>query len=281
MAMTVQTNVASLQAQRNLYKNQKALGVSINKLSSGFRVNTAADDAAGLAVSESMKSQIRSYSVAERNAADGVSMAQTAEGALGQVHEVLGRMRELATQAANGSLGNTERGYLDKEYQLLASEITRTQAATTFNGVSLIGAGATAATSFQVGLNNTASTDRIDVTFDNLDLSGITGTNILTQGAAQALLATGGGAATVDGAIAAVSNARSSFGAAMSRLDVATANIQTMRLNLSAANSRIVDVDVAEETASLSRNQVLTQAGTSVLAQANGLPQLAFGLIGR
>jgi len=189
MAMTVQTNVASLQAQRNLYKNQKALGVSINKLSSGFRVNTAADDAAGLAVSESMKSQIRSYSVAERNAADGVSMAQTAEGALGQVHEVLGRMRELATQAANGSLGNTERGYLDKEYQLLAAEITRTQAATTFNGVSLIGAGATAATSFQVGLNNTATTDRIDVTFDNLDLSGITGTNVLTQGAAQALLA--------------------------------------------------------------------------------------------
>jgi len=280
MALTVQTNVTSLNAQRNLYKNQKALGVSINRLSSGLRVNSASDDAAGLAVSESMKANIRSYTVAERNASDGVSMAQTAEGALGQVHDILGRMRELAEQSANGSLGTTERGYLDKEYQQLGTEITRIQAATTFNGTTLIGAAATAATSFQVGLNNTAATDRIDVAFDNLDLSGITGTNILTQGSAQALLATGGAATTVDGAISLVSNARAGFGAAMNRLDVATSNIQTMRLNLSAANSRIVDVDVADESANLSKNQVLTQAGVSVLAQANGLPQLAFGLLG-
>ena len=146
--------------------------------------------------------------------------------------------------------------------------------------MSLIGATASAATSFQVGVNNTAATDRIDVSFDNLDLSGITGTAIGTQGAAQAILASGGGAGTVDGAIAKVSNTRAGFGAAMSRLDVATQNIQTMKLNLSAANSRIVDVDVADESAQLSKNQVLTQAGVSVLAQANGLPQLAFGLIG-
>jgi len=280
MAITVQTNVASLSAQRNLYKNQKALGVSINRLSSGLRVNTAADDAAGLAVSEAMKANIRSYTVAERNAGDGVSMAQTAEGALAQVHDVLGRMRELAEQSANGSLDDTARGYLDKEYQQLGSEITRIQAATTFNGVSLIGAGTTAATSFQVGLNNVAATDRIDVTFDNLDLAGITATDIKTQASSQAILAAGGGAGTVDGAIAQVSDARSGFGAAMNRLDVATQNIQTMRLNLSAANSRIVDVDVADESSQLSKNQVLTQAGVSVLAQANGLPQLAFGLIG-
>jgi len=277
MAITVQTNVASLTAQRNLYKNQKALTASVNRLSSGFRVNTAADDAAGLAVSESMKSQIRSYTVAERNASDGVSMAQTAEGALGAVHDVLGRMRELATQAANGSLGDTERGYLDKEFQELGKEITRIQAATKFNGVSLIGSAAASNTSFQVGLNNVAGTDTIDVAFNGLDLSAVTGANIATQGAASGLLASGG---VIDTGIGDVSNARAGFGAAMNRLDVATANIQTMRLNLSAANSRIVDVDVADETSSLSKNQVLTQAGVSVLAQANGLPQLAFGLIG-
>src|SRR5678816_2167528 len=134
MALTVQTNVSSLGAQRNLYKNQKALNNSINRLSSGLRVNTAADDAAGLAVSESMKAQIRSYTVAERNASDGVSMAQTAEGALGQIHDILGRQRELAMQSSNGSLSNTDRGYLNTEYQQLNSEITRIQASTTFNG---------------------------------------------------------------------------------------------------------------------------------------------------
>jgi len=277
MAVTVQTNVASLTAQRNLYKNQKALGTSINRLSSGLRVNTAADDAAGLAVSESMKSQIRSYTVAERNAGDGVSMAQTAEGALGQVHDILGRMRELATQAANGSLDDTDRGYLDKEYQQDAQEITRIQSATTFNGVSLIGSGTAKSVSFQVGLNNTAGVDTIDVGFDGLDLSAVTGSDIKTQAAASGLLAAAG---TIDGAISKVSDSRAGFGAAMNRLDIATANIQTVKLNLSAANSRIVDVDVADETSQLSKNQVLTQAGVSVLAQANQLPQLAFGLIG-
>ena len=280
MALTVQTNIASLQAQRNLYKNQQALGASINKLSSGLRVNTAADDAAGLAVSESMKAQIRSYTVAERNAADGVSMAQTAEGALGQVHDILGRMRELAMQSSNGSLDDTDRGYLDKEYQQLGSEITRIQQSTKFNGVSLIGSATAASVSFQVGLNNTAGTDTIDVDFDGVDLSSVIGADIKTQSAAQALLADSSTSTSIDHAISLVSDSRAGFGAAMNRLDVATANIQTMRLNLSAANSRIVDVDVASETANLSKNQVLTQAGVSVLAQANGLPQLAFGLIG-
>jgi flagellin len=277
MAVSIATNTASLTAQVNLSKNQKNLQNSINRLSSGLRVNTAADDAAGLAVSESMKAQIRSYTVAQRNAADGSSMAQTAEGALGQVHDILGRMRELATQSANGSLSDTDRGYLDKEYQQDAQEITRIQSATTFNGVSLIGSGASSTVSFQVGLNNTSGVDTIDVGFNGLDLSSVTGSNIATQSAASGLLASGG---TIDAAQSAVSDSRAGFGAAMNRLDNASANIATMKLNLSAANSRIVDVDVADETAQLSKNQVLTQAGVSVLAQANQLPQLAFGLIG-
>ena len=281
MALTVQTNVSSLGAQRNLYKNQKALNNSINRLSSGLRVNTAADDAAGLAVSESMKAQIRSYTVAERNASDGVSMAQTAEGALGQIHDILGRQRELAMQSSNGSLSNTDRGYLNTEYQQLNSEITRIQASTTFNGVALIGSGSATSTDFQVGLNAVAGTDNISVNFNNINLSAVTGSSIATLAGAQAALGTTAGTpGIIDAGIATVSSARAGFGAAMNRLDMATANIQTMRLNLSAANSRIVDVDVADETSSLSKNQVLTQAGVSVLAQANGLPQLAFGLIG-
>jgi flagellin len=277
MAVSVATNIASLTAQVNLNKNQKNLQTSINRLSSGLRVNSAADDAAGVAVSESMKAQIRSYTVAERNAGDGVSMAQTAEGALGQVHDILGRMRELATQSANGSLTDTDRGYLDKEYQQDAKEITRIQAATTFNGVSLIGSGGSSTTSFQVGLNNTAGVDTIDVSFNGLDLSGVTGSDITSQANASALLGSGAG---IDAAISTVSDSRASFGAAMNRLTNAQANISTVKLNLSAANSRIVDVDVADETSQLSKNQVLTQAGVSVLAQANQLPQMAFGLIG-
>ena len=274
MAVVVSTNVSSLEAQRNLYKNQKALGASFERLSSGFRVNTAADDAAGLAVSESMKSKIRSFTVAERNAADGVSMAQTAEGALGEIHDILGRMRELGVQASNGSLSDTDRGYLNTEFGQLKNEITRIQGSTQFNGVNLIGSSASSV-SFQIGLDNVAN-DQLSVSFGGLDLSAVTaaGNGVGTLATAQASLAIS------DTARGSVSNSRAGFGAVMNRLDIATANIQTMRLNLSAANSRIRDVDVADETARLSRNQVLTQAGVSMLAQANQLPQLAFGLIG-
>jgi flagellin len=274
VALVIQTNVASLAAQKNLNGNQKALATSFNRLSSGLRVNTAADDAAGLAISESMKSQIRSYTVAERNAADGISMAQTAEGALGEVHGVLGRLRELAMQSANGSLSDTDRGYLDTEFTQLTSEITRIQGSAKFNGVDLVAAG-TAGTglTFQVGLNN-ASADQITLTFGGLDLASAVATRITTSGTALAALS------TIDAAISTVSTKRASFGAAMNKMEVATSNIQTMRLNLSSANSRIVDVDVASETSRMSRNQVLTQAGVSILAQANQLPQMAFGLLG-
>jgi len=274
MALTIQTNYAAMSAQKNLGTNQKQLAGSFQKLSSGFRVNSAADDAAGLAVSESMKSQIRSFTVAERNAGDAVSMSQTAEGALGDVHDILGRMRELAVQSSNGSLTNTDRGYLNTEFGALQSEITRIQGSTKFNGVSLLNA--TAATvKFQVGLNNTGS-DQIDVTFGGVNLSGVGTGSATVANATGALTAL----SSIDTAIGSVSSYRSKFGSAMNRLDVATSNIQTMRLNISAANSRIRDVDVASETSNLSRNQVLSQAGVSILAQTNQLPQMAFGLLG-
>jgi flagellin len=275
MALVIQTNVAAMAAQKNLGANQKMLAGSFQKLSSGFRVNTAADDAAGLAVSESMKSQIRSYTVAERNAGDAISMAQTAEGSLGEVHDILGRMRELAVQSSNGSLTNNDRGYLNTEFGALQSEIGRIQGSAKFNGVSLLNATA-ASVKFQVGLNNVAS-DQIDVTFGGVDLTGVAAGTATVANATGALASL----AQIDTAIGSVSSYRSKFGSAMNRLDVATSNIQTMRLNISAANSRIRDVDVATETANLSRNQVLTQAGASILAQTNQLPQMAFGLIGR
>lgn len=276
MALVIQTNTAAMAAQKNLQTNQKQLAGSFQKLSSGFRVNTAADDAAGLAVSESMKSQIRSFTVAERNAGDAVSMAQTAEGALGDVHDILGRMRELAVQSSNGSLTNNDRGYLNQEFGALKSEVTRIQGSSKFNGVSLLQT-APSTVKFQVGLNNVGS-DQIDVTFGGVSLTNVASGGSADVSGQTAALTT---LATIDSAIGNVSSYRSKFGAAMNRLDVATSNIQTMRLNISAANSRIRDVDVASETSALARNQVLSQAGASILAQTNQLPQLAFGLIGR
>ena len=275
MALSIRTNIASLEALRNVNQNQTALTRSFNRLSSGYRINSAADDAAGLAISETLKSQIRSFVVAERNAADGISMAQTAESALGEVHAILGRMRELAMQASNGSMSANDRTYLNDEFALLQAEITRSQASTQFSGVSLIQT-ATASTTFQVGLNDTAS-DQITVTFGGVDLSTLlAGTTLLTGATtANALAALG----TIDAAINTVSASRAQFGAAMNRMETATANIQTMRLNTAAAESRIRDVDVAAETAAMTKNQVLTQAAISVLAQANSLPQLAFGLL--
>lgn len=276
MAIYINTNVASEQAQKNLGANQSRLATSFSRLSSGLRINSAKDDAAGLAISESLKSQIRSFTVAERNASDGISMAQTAEGALGEVHDILGRMRELAVQASNGSLVSTDRGFLQTEFASLQAEITRIQGSAKFNGRALVGSQAVSIT-LQVGLDNTAS-DQIAVTLGGLSLGTIAGSSTLLSGTTQSNAA--GALATIDSAISNVSTARAGFGAAMNRLEVAQSSIQTMRLNITAANSRIRDVDVASETASLSRNQVLTQAGISVLAQANQLPQLAFGLLG-
>jgi flagellin len=276
MALFINTNVASIEAQKNLGYNQSQLAVSFNRLSSGLRINSAKDDAAGLAISESLKSQIRSFNVAERNASDGISMAQTAEGALGEVHGILGRMRELAVQSANGSLTSTDRGFLQTEFSSLQSEITRIQGSARFNGRALVSSTAETIT-LQVGLDNTAS-DQISVTLGGVSLATISGNSTLISGStASGALAS---LSTIDTAIISVSTARATFGAAMNRLEVASSSIQTMRLNLSAANSRIRDVDVATETSTLSRNQVLSQAGVSVLAQANQLPTLALNLMG-
>jgi flagellin len=274
MALVIQTNVASLQSQKNLANSQASLQTSFNRLSSGNRINTAKDDAAGLAISESMKTQIRSFTVAERNAGDAISMAQTAEGALGEITNIVGRMRELAVQASNGALQSSDRTFIQTEFSNLQAETKRIMTSTKFNGKKLINS-ASSSEAFQVGINNT-SDDRISISFGGIDLKSAMGTSTSVSGSA-------GNARkaldTLDTALATVSTARARFGAAINRLEVTTSNIQTVRLNLSAANSRIRDVDVADETASLSRQQVLTQAGTSVLSQANSSPQAALSLI--
>jgi flagellin len=273
--LTIQTNVGSLQAQKNLNGVQKGLNVSFNRLSSGYRINSAADDAAGLAISDSFTAQIRSYSVAERNANDGISMAQTAEGSLGQMTGLLQRMRELAVQSANGSNSSTDRDYLNTEFKQLKAEIGRIQDSTKYDGNALIGA-TTSSISFQVGISSDA-TDQIAVTFGGLAMTTLLATAEVVSGStsSNALAAID----DIDAALGKVETARARFGAVMNRFETTTSNIQTVRTNLAAANSRIRDVDVAEESAALSRSQVLSQAAAAVLAQANQAPQLALGLL--
>jgi flagellin len=274
MPLVINTNVASLEAQKNLSRANASLATSFNRLSSGFRINSAKDDAAGLAVSDNMKMQMRSYSVAERNANDAISMSQVAEGALGSVVDILGRMRELATQGANGSLQSSDRAYLQTEFGSLQAEVQRILTSTKFNGLQLINQ-ASAQVSFQVGIKN-VSTDRISVTFGGVKLTALlTASTKVSNSAGNSQLSLD----KIDSALASVSTARARFGATMNRLETTTQNLQTERLNISAAYSRIRDVDVAEETASLSRTQVLTQAGNSILAQANQTPQAALSLL--
>ena len=275
MALYINTNVASLEAQSNLSKTQKDQATNFQRLSSGMRINSAADDAAGLAIKENLNAQVKSFSVAERNSNNAISMAQTAESALGQVGSILTRMRELAVQGANGDLGTTDRGYLDTEFQSLRSEITRISDSTIFNSKQLLSGAATTIT-FQVGINNTTS-DRIDVSFGGVDLAalGLAATNVTGATATNSQAAI----TSIDAAISTVSSRRASFGASMNRLSTTVSNLQSMRTNMSAAHSRIADVDVAEETASMARNQVLSQAAVSVLSQANQSPQLALSLL--
>ncbi|MBK7395698.1 MAG: flagellin FliC [Myxococcales bacterium] len=272
MALYIQTNVASLDAQQNLSKTQNALQTSFARLSSGYRINSSADDAAGLGISDSMTAQIRSYGVAERNAMDGVSMAQTADGAASQVGGLLGRMRELSVQAANGSYTSNDRANLNTEFTSLRSEIDRIAQSTSFNGTSLLNAATTVA--FQVGIG-TAASDTVSVGFGGLTTSSLGVGASAVDTAANATSAI----TAIDTAISSVSSTRAKFGAAVNRLQSTVGNIQSMKTNLSAANSRIKDVDVAEETAAMSRQQVLSQAGAAVLAQANQAPQLALSLL--
>jgi flagellin len=277
MALYIQTNVASLNAQSNLSKTQSALQTSFARLSSGYRINSSADDAAGLGISDSMTAQIRSYGVAERNSNDGISMAQTADGASAQVTGMLTRMRELSVQAANGSLQSSDRVNIGTEFTQLQSEIDRVAKSTSFNGSNLLdgSAGASGTVTFQVGIGTTAGVDTVDVSFKALDTTTL---GVNASAVSDATTATASITA-IDAALKTVSTQRATFGAAVNRLQSTVANIQSMKTNLSAANSRIRDVDVAEETASMARQQVLSQAGAAVLAQANQAPQLALGLL--
>ena len=277
MALTINTNIASMNAQRSLGATQARLNGNLGRLSSGQRINTAADDSAGLAISERFKSQIRSFGQAERNANDGVSMLQTAEGALNEISGVLTRVRELAVQSANGTLGSAERVYIENENVALQAEITRISDVTEFNGAKLLdgslSSGAANAT-LQVGTSS-SSNDQISFNISNSDFSTLAGAavSLSTQTAAQSALT------TLDTAINAVSTVRAGLGTVQNRLNVTVANLGSARENISAANSRIRDVDVASETAEMTRNNILVQAGVSVLSQANQAPQVALNLL--
>ncbi len=273
MALVIQTNVSSLEAQRNLAKSQQQLQSSFNKLSSGFRINTAKDDAAGLAISESLKAQVKTLTVNERNAGDAISMAQTAEGALGEISNIVLRMRELATQGANGSLQSADRDFIQTEFSNLQKEVRRIMTSTKFNAKQLI-TSSTRYEQYQIGVAN-LTTDRIQISFGGILLQSLTAGARVDSGPGNARSALD----TIDTALFRVSQARARFGAMMNRFETTISNLQSVRLNLSTATSRIRDVDVADEAASQSRNQVLTQAGTSVLSQANQTPQAAMSLL--
>ncbi len=275
MAMSIRTNVSSLNAQRNLFATQNSLDSSLSKLSSGYRITKAGDDAAGLGISVNLEAQIRSYNQAARNAQDGISVVQTGEGSMNEVTNLLTRMRELAMQSASDGIGDQERGYIQKETAALKNEIQRIASATEFNGQALLN-DATQTLTFQVGIRNVTDNDRISVSTVDVQLSalGISALSLSSATDAQAALD------TIDSALQTVSDARATFGAAGNRLTSVISQIQSAAENLSAANSRIRDVDVAEESSRMTRSQILMQAGVSVLAQANQAPQVALKLIG-
>jgi flagellin len=279
MSMSVNTNVTSLNAQRNLSTTQSQLSTSMQRLSSGLRVNSAKDDAAGLAISERMNAQVRGMNVAIRNANDGISLAQTAEGALGKVGDSLQRMRELAVQARNSTNSGSDKDSLDKEYQQLAAEITRVLGGTTFNGAAILG-GSAGAKDFQIGANTTTN-DVITVT--TTDMTADASITAVTTGAVIDSTTDTTALATVidniDGAINTVNSERALYGATQNRYDSVISNLQTSVENQSAAKSRITDADFAAETSNLSRAQILQQAGTAMVAQANQLPQQVLSLL--
>jgi flagellin len=273
MPLMIQTNVDSMHAQSHLTKTQAALSKNFSRLASGLRINSAADDAAGLGISKSLNAQVRSMAVAERNTNDGISMVQTADGGAEQIHELLTRMRELAVQSSNGNLTTGDRTNLNTEYSAHLGEIDRIATSTKFNGINLL-SGAAASQNFQVGIG-TAATDRIGVSFGGADATSlaVNGGDVTSFANSQTAIT------AIDTAIQSLSTVREGFGSAMNRLSFASANLQSQQTNLSAAVSRIRDVDIASETAAMSKNQVLSQAGAAVLAQANQAPQLAMQLL--
>ena len=281
MPLTINTNIASLNAQRNLNMSQGSLATSMQRLSSGLRVNSAKDDAAGLAIAERMNAQVRGMNVAVRNANDGISMSQTAEGALSQVSNSLQRMRELAVQARNATNSSSDKDSLNKEFAQLQQEIGRVLGGTTFNGKHILGADATSLT-FQIGANTTAD-DTItiattDMTLDTT-ITAVTNSSTALIDASATSGAIGTVIDNIDKALDSVNDTRATYGATQSRFDAIITNLQTGVENQSAARSRIMDADFAAETANMSRAQVLQQAGTAMVAQANQLPNQVLKLL--
>lgn len=276
MGLRITTNVSSLNAQRNLRGTQLDLARSLAKLSSGYRINQAADDAAGLAISENLKAQIRGLGKASQNALDGISMVQVAEGGLNEVSNMLIRLRELAIQAASDTVGNTERKFVDVEYQQLKNEIQRISEVTNFNGTDLLN-GTGGIMDIQVGIHNDAFKDRISFNAGaanaSLEALGINAEAVSSKEQAQVSIS------AVDDAIVRVNAIRANFGALQNRMQSTIANISIFEENLSAANSRIRDTDVARESAELTKNNILLQAGLSVLQQANNIQNAALKLL--
>jgi flagellin len=274
MAQVINTNIGSLNAQRNLNTSQSAMQVALQRLSSGLRVNSAKDDAAGMAIASRMESQIRGMNMAVRNANDGISLAQTAEGALGTIAANLARMRELAVQASNATASG-DIGSINLEYTQLADENNRVLTATKFNGTQLLNTAANL--TFQIGANNVAAEDQLIVKTTALSIpQGVATTGFADSAAAQAALdpATG-----LDADIAAIANARATFGSVQSRFESVISNLQIASENQTAARSRIMDTDFAAETSAMTRAQILQQAGTAMLAQANQMPNNVLTLL--
>jgi flagellin len=273
MALIVNNNPASIAAQRNLSINTLSLNRSVERLSSGLRVTRAADDAAGLGLSESLRAQIRSINQATRNASDGISLTQIADGAAATIGSLLARLRELSSQSASGTVGNTERSYIDQEFVALRSEIDRIAQVTEFNGQALLSGSSISfsiAIGFRSGTGNTLSLDLNDITTTSLGLSSV---NVSTSANATSALA------NIDNAISAVATARAEYGSIQNRFEATIANLQVTSENLTAAESRIRDADIALETSIFTKNQILVQAGIATLAQANTLPQQALALL--
>ena len=286
MPQTINTNLVSLNAQRNLSMSQSQLSTSMQRLSSGLRVNSAKDDAAGLAIAERMNSQVRGMNVAMRNANDGISLAQVGEGALGKISDVLQRMRELSVQSANGTNSDADRLSLNSEFVQLAQEATRTLGGTKFNGQNILAS--TADSTFQIGANATTDIDQISVAAfnwaSNTNLTNVLGATSLTGTATPATQITDittaqGAIGSIDTAITAVNSQRATFGAVQNRFENVVSTLMVSSENQSAARSRIMDADYAMETANLSRAQILQQAGNAMVAQANQLPQQVLALL--
>jgi flagellin len=278
MGLRINTNVASLNAQRNLMGTKWGLDKSLERLSSGYRINRAGDDAAGLAISENLRAQVRGLKQASRNAQDGVSLVQVAEGGLNEISTIMIRLRELAVQAASDTIGPVERQFLNVEYDQLTSEIDRIADGTEFNGTQLL-SGTGSILDFQVGTRNDPNIDRLSFDASKADANtaalGINLTSVADKASAQNSLA------AIDSAIVSVSAMRADFGAIQNRLQSTIGNIAVSVENLSSANSRIRDVDIAEETAEMTKNNILLQAGTSVLAQANSSSNTALSLLNK